>query len=168
MRNYFQIEIPKRSNTCSLGQEPLEPGMEYHSLLQDEGEELVRKDFCSACWGKLEQEATAGIHWKSKVPPGKEDDQKLNLQRDEMAFHLFREALKSEEESAREEAFVLSLYLARKRMMYLRQEVNKEGRIMQLYEVAGTEEMILVPKVQLSELQTEKVQRILAAKFKQK
>jgi len=68
-----------------------------------------------------------------------------------------------EEESI--QAFVLAIYLERKRLLFFRREIEQEGHSMNLYEVAETEEMLCVKKVPLSALQIDKVQRELAKKL---
>lgn len=169
LKNYAQIEIPKRSQICAKGNEPLSPGMEYYSVLvEDDEKEMVRHDYCSSCWDKFVQKEVnkQATHWKSKVPTKKEETA-LPKQRDERAMILLKHGLTKDSVDAQAEAFVLALYLARKRIINLRQELAQEdGSLISLYEVADTEEMLIVKKLKLSQLQTEKIQQDLAKKFK--
>lgn len=170
VRNYLQIEIPKRGQMCTQDQGVLAPGSDYYSvLIEDEEKGFVRQDFCPACWERFARQETishARSHWKSKVPLKKEETL-LPRHRDERAMVLLKHALGKNDEESLAEAFVLSLYLARKRILLLRQELRQEdGQLAQLYEVAETEEMIWVKKVNLPTLQTGKVQLELAKKFK--
>jgi hypothetical protein len=169
MKSPFQLEIPRRSPQCALGLEPLTVGMEYYSVLFLEEKGYRRQDFCLACWeAKAREESlkSSKSYWKSKVYDKKEVTQPP-LNKDERAFELFMESLKKEDEEARIETFILALYLARRKILYLRQDLTDQaGRRLQLYEVAKTEEMLTVLRVELSTIQMEKVQLELAKKFK--
>lgn len=170
VRNYLQIEIPKRGQLCSKNGEPLHPGTPYYSVLsEDEEKGLARHDYCPACWENFARQETISLarsHWKSKVPLKKEEPT-LPKHRDERAMVLLKEAIQQDTEESRAEAFVLALFLAHKRIIVLRQEIRQDdGELACLYEVAETEEMIWVKKIALSELQTEKIQQELAKKFK--
>ena len=170
MKSLFQIEIPRRSNSCSKGFETLQPGMDYYSVLhEDEVLGLKRQDFCPTCWeasGREEALTTGKTHWKSKVST-KKDDKFLSLNRDERVLELLRETLQHNHEDALTEGFVLALYLARKRIIALRQELKQEdGSYVNLYEILATEEMICVKKAELPHLQIEKIQLKLASRLK--
>lgn len=170
VKTVFQIEIPKRGNSCMLGQEPLVPGMQIHSMLKEGAEEGIyeRQDYCPSCWQKISSQPDSiqdiRSAWKSRIPLKKEASD-LPKQRDARAMYLLKEALKHNTKEDHDEAFILSLYLARKRLMYFRQElVLEDGQTATVYEVAETEEMLCVRKI--ANLDVEKVQRDLAAKFK--
>lgn len=168
----FQIEIPKRASSCVKGGEPLLQGAEYYSaLVRGETDDIYhRQDYCQTCWEKqcLDQ-AHISSSWKSTVPLKKEASE-LPKQRDARALYLLKEVLNDQDSSHKTaEAFVLSLYLARRRLVFLRQEIKREGKLpLCVYEVAATEEMLCVPKIPLSDLQVEKVQLELAKKFNAK
>ena len=149
----------------------LEPGAEYYSaLFRGENENVChRHDFCLACWNK--EDCCSGVvhisSWKSVVPH-KKDASELPKKRDERALYLLKEAL-CEPENNHAESFVLALYLARRRLIFLRQEMKLEGKPpLCIYEVRDTEEMICIPKIPLSELEVEKLQMGLAKKFNAK
>lgn len=163
----FQIEIPKRGAVCSQGGESLIPGTEYYSALisAETGAGYVRQDYCQDCWKRTQGKPFDRVcsTWKSTVPRGKETSD-LPKKRDERVFYLLREILAKQESPA--EAFVLALYLARRRLLFLRQEMIHEGKYpVIIYEVAETEEMICVPSFSLSELQVEQLQVSLAKKL---
>ncbi|MCB1148978.1 MAG: hypothetical protein KDK48_02340, partial [Chlamydiia bacterium] len=58
-------------------------------------------------------------------------------------------------------AFLVALYLARKKKLLLRQEMVAEGRTTYLYEVAETEEIIPIEVVEPSADDIENLQKIL-------
>lgn len=163
---FFQIEIPKRAGVCAHGGELMAPGMTYYSslVLRDEDGGFDRHDYCAACWEQLTQKGEKISTWKSAIP-AKKVASDLPKKRDDRAYYLLKESLASDGVLAREEAFVLSLYLARRRRIFLRQEMARNDQKFQLYEVAETEEMLCVPKVELSHLQVESLQLELAKKF---
>lgn len=165
----FLLTIPRRSNRCFKGEEVLSPGEEYYSLLQDDEVNggFLRRDFCLSCWNIVAKEVllTARSSWKSKVSVKKEEVNTWQ-NRDEGSLFLLKEALKSEALDDIADAFVLALYLARRRLLYLRQQLYQEGSLINLYEVAATEEMLAVRKVALSQLNISSIQQRLASKLK--
>lgn len=171
LKTPFQIVIPRRGALCTHGGEPFTKGCEYYSVLVDAAEEGVfeRRDYCLACAAKLLSEnAFKGVRslWKSAIPPQKLPSD-LPKQREAQALIFLKEALSGNESGSYEEAFILSLYLARRRRLYQRQEIRlADGKEAILYEVPETEEMLCVRKLPLSELQIDKLQVELAKKFK--
>jgi len=162
----FQIDIPKRASCCFKGGEPLTHGSEYCSaLIKNEDESYQRQDYCLTCWKEI-QNHLASHSWKSAVPLKKEASE-LPKHRDDRAFYLLKEALSSPHHDQNiAEAFILALYLARRRLIYLRQEIHQEGKLpVNVYEVAETEEMLCVPKISISALEVEKIQVALAKKM---
>jgi len=169
MKNVFQIDIPKRSQLCSIGNELLSEGMEYYSLLTTDAEGAYsRRDLCPICWDKFQENFSGSenkTHWRSKVP-SKKAIAVLPVNRDDRVLYLLKEVL-NDPENQGSEAFVLALYLARRRVLLLRHELCQEdGSVLLLYEVGATEEMLCVKKMQLSSLQTEKIQLEIASKLK--
>lgn len=163
MTSLFSIEIPRRARACYNKGESFCANDSYISILlplPQGGYE--RRDFCDPCWKEVKDECLGetNIYWKSKVPDKKEESQ-LPKQRNARALILLKRAIQQEDMDSKEEAFVLALLLARSRQMFLRQELAEAN----LYEVAQTEEMLLVPRLDLSRLQTEAVQQRLAVKF---
>lgn len=165
----FQIEIPRRATCCVKGGEPLLQGSDYYSaLVRSDNEDIIqRQDYCLQCWQQVHDSEQINGSWKSTVPL-KKDPSDLPKRRDERALYLLKESLSApESQSSIAEAFVLTLYLARRRLVILRQEMKREGKLpLCIYEVAETEEMLCVPKLPISDVQVENVQLELAKKFK--
>lgn len=167
----FQLVIPRRAQQCVQGQEPLEPGSEYYSVLIEDPEQqgnFQRRDFCVHCWDTISQKLhtmEAHSYWKSSVKDKKEIEE-FSRDRDTRAMELLRAALQQDSEAARAEAFVLALYLTRRRLLILRPQRQKEAQPFLLYEVAETEEMLSIPRIVLSPLQAEEIQKQLASKLK--
>lgn len=163
----FQLLIPRRASHCIHGKELLLPGTDYFSLLdEDEEGAVVRRDYCPACWKILsaqDQKMASLSHWKSTIPL-KKTTSELPKQRDARALCLLKDVLSSVDGNP-SEAFMLALYLARRRCIYLRNEYQSNNKSMQLYEVAETEEMVAIPKIALSSIEISKLQAELAKKF---
>lgn len=171
-KRYFNIEVPKRQNICAKGQEILTPGSDCFSLVSEIEESCFsRYDYCPECWKQLEgssEAVNAVTVWKSKVPE-KEEAAKPSLDRDESALALLKKCAESPDQSERQEAFILALYLARRRLIIQRKEIPGEDGAPDalLYEVAHNGELLVVNKQTLPSLQVEKVQQSLAKKMKE-
>lgn len=166
-RSYFQLEIAKRAPQCAACSEAFQPKQKYYSqiLEKDEGE-LFRRDFCIKCWDSVYGKEQIITAWQGVVPIELEKKDEF-LSRDQKAMALIKEMIADDTPENRQYAFILGLYLARKRHISLRKEVAlKDGRKALLYEVLETEEMLSVPKMELSHLEIETIQKALAPKLK--
>lgn len=161
----FHLEIPRRGQACAGQGEAFSPGAEYYSVVLDgDAGLLYRKDFCTTCWensAKKEWLQEARSNWKSTVPEKvAKDKNEVEPEKDVLA--LLKEALNGEGEEAQAEAFLLALYLARKKQIYLRQQLKEpSGQLISIYEVAETEEMLCVKRCALSALQMDSIQKRL-------
>lgn len=166
--NLFQIEIPRRAKNCGHGNEILTPGMEYYSVLvAEDDKKYIRFDFCLKCWeGFGKNKFTSNkTSWKAKVPSKKEFQDLSIKSRDEKAFYLLKKALQNGS-TEWAETFVLALYLARRRILYLRKEiVQEDGSILCVYEDPTTEEMFAIQRKSLLGLNIEEIQTKIAEKL---
>lgn len=157
----LQQDIPRRKQTCFVGQEFFQPGMDYYSLLnEDDTGKWIRRDFCVDCWEKFAERKGEASYWKSKVQAEKKQTH-TTADKNEKALELLIEALHSPNAHTLEEAFILALYLARNKKLALR---SQEENIM-IYEVLATEELLAIPKLDLSSLQIDKIQQTLSSKL---
>lgn len=160
----FQLEIPKRRSECAKNGETLLPGTDYYSILiENEEFGYLRQDFCLPCWEiliKEKQSPLAYTSWKSQVPVKKERQEEPSLKRHEKFIALLKEIAIKQSPEAKAESYLLALYLARKKLLFLRHELKQNEETLLLFEIAATEEMITIPKVSL--IQAEKIQDQLA------
>lgn len=166
MNAKYLLEIPKRNQTCSKGAEALVPGATFFSTLQeDEKENYIRKDYCVSCWQAFQSELIDGVKtfWKSKFPTKKEKRHFEN--RFEQAFALLQETVSSTVEEEQMEAFVLALFLSRKKHLLLREEIVLDGNKYYMYEVAATEQTLPIKFFPLNSIQIDKIQANLSKKF---
>lgn len=166
-RAYYHLEIPKRAAECHQGKELFQPKEKYHSLLlKVDEEDFCRRDFCLKCWEEVMKKALPEetvTSWQGTVPAALEKKDEF-LSRDEKALSLLKEKITDETTENRQQAFILALYLARKRHLALRKEITlKDGLQALLYEVAETEEMLCVRKLDLPHLEIENIQKALAS-----
>lgn len=152
------------------GAEALTPGMEYYSILVPEkAKGYQRFDFCLACWeasAKNQFHATAKTAWKAKVASKIEKEDLSSKSRDERALILLKEALQNKRETEWAEVFILALYLARRKILYLRQELlQDDGSVLCIYEEAATEEMLPVRRRSLKHINIADIQSRIAKKL---
>lgn len=151
----LHAEIPRRCGNCRTCSTPFSSGDSYCSILKD----TDRHDFCIACWGRF-QDIPSGCHWKSTVPLKKETPSIPPTK-----FSVAVDLLRAGDAIEPAEAFLLALYLVRKRILAFRKDYRDGDRIFGLYEVISTEEMIPVRKVSLAGLDLESVKASIAFKL---
>ncbi len=163
--------IPKRGLKCLRCGNPFADRCVYHSMVVENvaAKALDRRDYCDPCAKELLKNPSSDTIlslWKSTHPPAKEAHQKP-LHLFAFALALLEEQIAKNDSSLFAEMFVLSLYLLRKKILYQRQEVKLSSGVDGLiFEVAETGKLICVPKVELSSLQIENLQKSIAYKLK--
>lgn len=151
----FLLQIPKRSSCCSQGREPFHEGMEYYSFIQHEKENVyLRQDYCQECWQKMQ--ISEKTFWKGKIQAKESVELKSS---EEKALQYLEEILN--DETKKQEVFILALFLVRKKMLVFRKSI--EG--FDLYEKIATEEMLAIPKIAISQLDVASLQKNLAEKL---
>lgn len=154
----FILQIPKRAACCSHGKEPFKEGMEYYSIIKHEKENIyVRQDYCHNCW--RESKHIEKTYWKGKIQSKETVELKSS---EERALAYLEEILTHEDK--KQEAFILALFLVRKKMLAYRKSI--EG--FDLYEKLANEEMIAIPKITISQLDIPFLQKSLAEKLIEK
>jgi len=121
--------IRKTSGRCSLCEKPLEPGTEFTATVTEESEELIRRDFCDDCRGRLDDIDGGAILciWRTVVR--RPEARKKLLVSDGLLVNLF-ERLGDTDEAARIKfRYVVALILMRKKLLvYDRMDTDEEGR----------------------------------------
>lgn len=162
----MKLEIPSRSHHCAILGEPLTPGMEYYSELKEDGNgNWIRTDYCPTCWQKKENKPT--IYWKSVIPVSLREKKNENLSTDKDLLEILKNFVHTETE--KEKAFMLALFLARKRKLALRQEVKNDlNKQIYLFEILQSEEMLPIEVVPLSQVQIQEINRYFSELSKEK
>lgn len=162
MKTLIGIEIPRRSKNCLKCEIPFAKGQDYYSVLDQN--KNYREDFCIQCWKEVNSSLDQKSYWKSKVPLAKEGDVKAHLTFSERIINLFK--LSMQENDNLDEIFILSLYLIRKKLAYLKEEVvDEDGHKYNLIELQNSEEIYAVQKRDLTQIPVEKIQAEIAQKI---
>lgn len=163
----FQVEIPRRNTVCFKGNERLNPGVDYYSLIvQDETQKIVRRDFCSSCWHEFSAEIDLSAshgYWKSRIELKNElhSKEKTRVAR---ALTLIKELLENPQQNEGE-IFVLALFLARARCLTLKQERELDQSVYSFYQVVNQHEVLMIKKMDLSHIEVLPIQHALAKKL---
>lgn len=151
----LQTDIPRRSNCCQKCNNAFRPNDLYFSMLF----KTCRQDFCQSCWNDFDR-SNCLCYWKASVPirkcsinpPLSKQDRYLSL-------------LKGAIEHNSDEAYLLALYLVRKKVLLSRKEYLQGADIFSLFEIASTEEMLTIKKASLSDGNLEALTSGLALKL---
>lgn len=138
MKAPFQIVIPKRALLCTLCKVPFSPGQEIQSALQEKESEWVRQDACLNCSAPTQ----GAVVWKHTIG-AEEKIQIENRDHIEKSLELLQKLIESDLQEEHEEAFLLALYLVRKKVLVHRVRMG-------LYENLETGDMYLIPKIDFS------------------
>ncbi len=167
-KKIFQQEIPRRGTHCYQEKEILDPHMEYYSVLCEADDHATQRfDFCAKCWkekAKSEWIAKAKSYWKAKVF-SKKEIKPPDLSRDDRALALLKKAKATEGTLNAAELFVLALYLARRRILVLREDRKQPDSHTNLYEDIHSSEMYAIARVDLMNVQLMEIQKVLASKL---
>ena len=168
MRTFFGVEIPKKNTKCSKLSEDILPGDEIYSVLKNLDDNYIREDYCSSCWSTVQNELEESVvlNWKSIVSQQK-PRKDLFMSKDQQELSLFTKLAASDSLMDLHQAYILSLYLSRKKQIYFRKEFQNDlGQTLILYEFASNEENIIIKKFEFSELDLSSIQKAIADSLK--
>ncbi len=120
----MEWEIKKGSNGCVLCNKGFSEEEEYYSALFDESNAFARKDFCTSCWNRDNQEGFFSF-WKTKVP--KKNKPAQTLINSEILLDMFVRLAGHDQVHQRNFRYVLALYLIRKKIFKLKSLKRQEG-----------------------------------------
>jgi hypothetical protein len=157
--------IQSRAHACEACSQPFADKQAYHTLLFDEKEGLRRSDVCEPCWQKhLATNATTPAvfisHWQGVYhvpPPVVEAIQK------ETAETLLRKLIEQNDPKHAAAAFILAVMLERKRLLKVKETLQRDGRRIFVYEHAGQGDVFTIADPDLHLAQLEQVQKDVAA-----
>ena len=160
----IKYEIPRRAHFCASQKELFLESAEMISVLIPMSEGYERRDYCLACFEKdfsTFEQLEGLIYWKTVLSSKKTTGKQYT--RDERAIELLRESLADKDQSVL--CYVLALYLERRNQLVKRQEKRSKVDPLVFYEVIDTGEILVVKKVELSRIEFDKVQDLLASKL---
>lgn len=158
--------IQSRAHACEACAKPFADRQPYHTLLYDEkAEDLRRMDVCDACWqsqfseGARERKGFLS-HWQGtyEVPPAQAPDA---IQK-ESAETLLRKLIALDDPQHRPAAYILAVMLERKRLLKVKEQIQREGQRIFIYEQPTTGDIFMIADPDLHLNQLEAVQRDVA------
>jgi hypothetical protein len=109
----LDFEVQRSTRRCAATDRPLEPGELSYSVLEVNGADVVRKDYCSEAWTGPPESALGW--WKARVP--EPTAKKVKLAPNDVLLELFDELADRPEQS--DLRYVLVLLLIRRRVLRL-------------------------------------------------
>ena len=155
--------IQSRAHACEACEQPFTDRQPYHTLLFDEPPSVRRRDICEPCWQKQSAAARrqSGFisHWQGvfEVPPPVADA----IQK-ETAETVLRRLIAQNEPGHAPAAYILAVMLERKRILKVKEQLQREGRRVFIYEQPRTGDLFAIADPALRLDQLEEVQRDVA------
>ena len=157
--------LQSRAHACQACHKPFADKEPYHTLLLEEKQEYLRLDICHGCWETQYREGASDrkgfiSHWQGiyLVPPAAPPDA---IQK-ESAESLLRKLIEANDPKYGPVCYILAVMLERKRILKVKEQIQREGRRVFIYEQPRTGDVFTItdPNLQLNQL--EEVQRATA------
>lgn len=157
----IEWNIQSRAHACRSCGRQFADKQPYHTLLFDEKAGYERLDVCESCWSaQFSQGATSRkgfvSHWQGvfEIPPAQpEPIQKEN------AESLLRKLVEQNDPNHGAACFILAVMLERKRILKVKEQVQRDGRRVFIYEQPRTGDVFTITDPALRLDQLEEVQR---------
>lgn len=114
----LDFEVQRCTRRCAASDRPLLPGDLCFSMLEVQGADVVRQDFCSSAWNGP-SESSLGW-WKSRIP--EPTAKKIKLAPNEVLLELFDQLAEQPEHS--DMRYILMLLLIRRRVLRLESQLD--------------------------------------------
>jgi len=161
--------IQSRAPACEACQQPFADKQPYHTLLLDESPLLRRSDICEPCWqkpsaGDARRRAGFISHWQGvfEVPPPVVDA----IQK-ETAETVLRKLIEQNDPRYAPAAYILAVMLERKRILKVKEQLQRDGQRIFVYEQPKTGDIFTIADPNLRLDQLEQVQRDVAMLLEQ-
>lgn len=156
--------IQSRAHACQACERHFAGQQPYHTLLFDLRQEIQRQDLCEACWKGDADGARVRkgfiSHWQGvyEAPPPAPPDaiQKEN------AETLLRKLIELNDPRFTAASFILAVMLERKRILKVKEQLQREAGRVFVYEHPKTGDVFMIPDPNLQLNQLEAVQRDVA------
>jgi hypothetical protein len=156
--------IQSRAQACDACGKAFADKEIYHTLLFDEKAAFRRMDICASCWqsqfseGARERKGFISYwHGVFEAPPAP-----VEAIRKDTAESLLRKLIELNDPNYVAAAYILAVMLERKRVLKVKEQLQRDGHRVFIYEQPGTGDLFTVvdPNLQLDQL--ESVQRDVA------
>jgi hypothetical protein len=157
--------IQSRARACEACGKSFADKEAYHTLLFDEKQDFCRSDVCAGCWetqfsqGARERKGFIscwrGIYEAPQIAP--------DAIQKETAESLLRKLIEENDPRHAAAGYILAVMLERKRILKVKEQLQRDGRRVFIYEQPRTGDIFTIvdPALQLNQL--EEVQRDVAA-----
>jgi hypothetical protein len=158
--------IQSRAHACEACTQPFADKQAFHTLLLDARAELRRIDICETCWQKnysttATQEKNFISHWQGvyEAPPAAPVEA---IQKD-TAETLLRKLIEQNDPKYIPAGFILAVMLERKRILKIKEQFQRDGHRVFVYEQPKTGDVFTIVDPALRLDQLEQVQHDVAA-----
>jgi hypothetical protein len=157
--------IQSRSHACQSCERPFADGESCQTLLLEERHQYIRMDVCRQCWETQYGEGMADrkgfiSHWQSvyHAPPPAAPE----AIRRETAEDLLRKLITANQPKDGPVCFILAVMLERKRVLKVKEQFQRDGARVYIYEQPATGDIFTITDPNLHLDQLEQVQRDVA------
>jgi hypothetical protein len=157
--------IQSRSHACQSCEKPFADGESCQTLLLEERHQYVRMDVCRQCWETQYGEGAADrkgfiSQWHSvyHAPPPAAPE----AIRRETAEDLLRKLITANQPKDGPVCFILAVMLERKRVLKVKEQFQRDGARVYIYEQPATGDLFTITDPNLHLDQLEQVQREIA------
>jgi hypothetical protein len=157
--------IQSRAHGCEACGKPFVDQEVYHTLLFDERSNFRRSDVCQACWQKQFSEGARErkgfiSYWQGVFEAPKPRTEAIQK---ENAESLLRKLIELNDPKYVPAAYILAVMLERKRLLKIKEELQRDGHRVFIYEQPGTGDVFTIVDPGLHLNQLEQVQHDVAA-----
>ena len=156
--------IQSRAHACQACGKLFADKQAYHTVLADAKHEIQRLDLCEHCWkgeadGARDRKGFIS-HWQGiyEAPPAAPPE----AIRKENAESLLRKLIELNDPRHEAASFILAVMLERKRILKVKEQLQREGGRVFVYEQPKTGDLFTIPDPNLQLNQLEAVQRHVA------
>jgi hypothetical protein len=118
----LDFEVQRSTRRCAATDRPLHPGEECYAVLEVQGAQVIRRDFCRDAWTAPPEAAFAW--WKWCVPEAV--TKKIKLAPNDVLLELFDQL--ADEPVQEDTRYVLALLLVRRRVFRLEAPAAERGQ----------------------------------------
>jgi len=160
----IEWNIQSRAHVCQSCARPFADKQPYHTVLFDEKPGYERLDVCEACWTAQFSQGAANrkgfiSHWQGvfEIPAARPEP----IQR-ENAESVLRKLVEQNDPKHGAACFILAVMLERKRVLKVKEQLDRDGQRVFIYEQPKTGDVFTVADPNLGLVQLDQVQRDVA------
>ena len=155
--------IQSRAHVCAACTQPFADQQPYRTILSDEGKELRRSDICEPCAQKDGDARSRNgyiSHWNGtyEAPPA----HPVEAIQKETAETVLRKLITQNDPRYAPAAYILAVMLERKRLLKVKEQFQRDGQRIFIYEQPKTGDIFTIADPNLRLDQLEQVQRDVA------